>query len=265
MKGTGHERMTDTDGIRMVVSDLDGTLLDEKGALPEGMFDEIGRLKEKGIAFCAASGRQYANMRRMFSGVWRDISFICENGCLVKRGDEILSASRIGKQMAEELIRDIRDAGMQVLMSLPECTVMFADADRSFTDDIIYRLRNTAAIAEDPFMYAGEYIKISGFYDGDILPLSKPLQEKWQGRIHADVAGRSWLDFTPVNKGDALKLLCRETGIDPASVMAFGDQFNDLAMLNLCGHPCLSPRAPEEVRACGIPVTDSVFDKIRQL
>lgn len=251
--------------IRLVVSDLDGTLLNEKGELPEGIFDEIGRLKAKGIAFCAASGRQYDNMLRLFYDVKQDISFICENGCLVKKNGETLFASRIEKAEAEELIRDIREAGMQVLMSLPECTVMFADADRAFTDDIYYRLRNTAAIAEDPFLFAGDYIKISGFYDGDIRPLALPLQRKWQGRIHADVAGRSWLDFTPVNKGDALEILCRETGIDPASVMAFGDQFNDLAMLRFSGHPFLSPRAPEDVRRCGIPVAEDVFDKIRRL
>ena len=54
--------------IKLVASDLDGTLL-FKGAqsLPEEIFPLIRQLKELGILFVAASGRQYANMKKMFA------------------------------------------------------------------------------------------------------------------------------------------------------------------------------------------------------
>ena len=59
--------------IKLIASDLDGTLL-LNGAqdLPEEMFDLIPRLKKAGILFAAASGRQYANMRRLFAPVVSD-------------------------------------------------------------------------------------------------------------------------------------------------------------------------------------------------
>ena len=67
--------------IKLVASDLDGTLL-LKGAqsLPEEIFPLIRQLKELGILFVAASGRQYANMKKMFVPVEKDVAFICENG-----------------------------------------------------------------------------------------------------------------------------------------------------------------------------------------
>lgn len=53
--------------IKMIASDLDGTLLLNKAqALPEEIFSLIRELKELGILFVAASGRQYPNMKKLF-------------------------------------------------------------------------------------------------------------------------------------------------------------------------------------------------------
>ena len=77
--------------IKLIASDLDGTLL-LNGAqkLPEDIFPLIRRLKEMGILFAAASGRQYNNMKRLFAPVVSDMAFICENGAVAFWKDELL-------------------------------------------------------------------------------------------------------------------------------------------------------------------------------
>ena len=50
--------------IRLIATDLDGTLLEKGGALPEGFYDVAEGLKKLGILLVAASGRQYDNLRR---------------------------------------------------------------------------------------------------------------------------------------------------------------------------------------------------------
>ena len=62
--------------IKLVASDLDGTLL-LNGAqkLPEELFPLIRGLKKEGILFVAASGRQYANMKRLFEPVLEAVSY----------------------------------------------------------------------------------------------------------------------------------------------------------------------------------------------
>ena len=77
--------------IKLVASDLDGTLL-MKGAqgLPEDIFPLIRQLKELGILFVAASGRQYANMKKMFAPVADDMAFICENGGLAVYHEKVM-------------------------------------------------------------------------------------------------------------------------------------------------------------------------------
>ena len=76
--------------IKLVASDLDGTLL-FKGAqsLPEEIFPLIRQLKKMGILFVAASGRQYANMKKMFRPVVDDMAFISENGGLAVYNEKV--------------------------------------------------------------------------------------------------------------------------------------------------------------------------------
>lgn len=250
--------------LRLIASDLDGTLLQKDGTLPSDTFSVIHALREKGILFCAASGRQYANLRRLFAPVADDICYISENGSYVTAQGQC-AAQTIGAEHALPLIQDILDAGMEVLLSIPESSVMLTGASRTFTDDIFYRLRNTCTVVQDPAIYAEQYIKISGFHPDGVTHLAKPLQEKWGQIMHADIAGQKWLDFTMTNKSDGIHILSRLLGIDTADMAAFGDQFNDLAMLQAVGHPFLMENAPDEMKILRFSLCHHVLDTIRNI
>ena len=70
--------------VQLVASDIDGTLL-QGGAqeISPEVFAQIRRLRRHGVRFCAASGRQYASLRRLFAPVADDISYVGENGAIV--------------------------------------------------------------------------------------------------------------------------------------------------------------------------------------
>ena len=76
--------------IRLIATDLDGTLLDAEGKMPAGIFETIEKLHARGILFCAASGRQLAGLRELFRPVADKIVYIAENGAIIARGGEIL-------------------------------------------------------------------------------------------------------------------------------------------------------------------------------
>lgn len=78
--------------IKLVASDLDGTLLHNyQQTVPKEIYDTIKALHEKGIIFTAASGRQYANIRRLFAPLGFDIPYIAENGSMCVYKEEILA------------------------------------------------------------------------------------------------------------------------------------------------------------------------------
>ena len=63
--------------IRLIASDIDGTLLQNGAAeIPPEIFDHIRRLEKKGVLFCPASGRQYTSLRRLFAPVADRVPFL---------------------------------------------------------------------------------------------------------------------------------------------------------------------------------------------
>ena len=98
--------------IKLIASDLDGTIL-KNGAqeLPEGFCELVRRLKEKGIQFAAASGRQYYNLRLLFAPVKDDIHYIAENGSLCVCRDQVISKGLIERELGLRIFKAIRERG----------------------------------------------------------------------------------------------------------------------------------------------------------
>ena len=103
--------------IRLIFSDMDGTLLDENGRLPEEFGDLYARLKERGIRFAPASGRQYASLRRTFAP-WKDeLIFVAENGTMVMEGGREIFSSGIERTLVLDALRTGMELpGVQMVM-----------------------------------------------------------------------------------------------------------------------------------------------------
>ena len=80
--------------IKLIATDMDGTLLDENGHLPEGFTDILDRLRAKNIKLVVASGRPYYTLQTNFGPIGRYLSYICENGALVVDNNKIIYESR---------------------------------------------------------------------------------------------------------------------------------------------------------------------------
>lgn len=96
--------------IKLIASDLDGTLLlNGAQSLSEELFPLIKKLKEMGILFVAASGRQYANMKRMFAPVADEIAYISENGGLALQNDKVLYQDSFDPALVKEIVTAIQE------------------------------------------------------------------------------------------------------------------------------------------------------------
>ena len=77
---------------RLVVTDMDGTLLDADSNIPERLWPLLRQMKERGIVFAPASGRQYFTLASLFEREIEGMPIIAENGGFVVRdGKEISS------------------------------------------------------------------------------------------------------------------------------------------------------------------------------
>ncbi len=226
--------------IRLIASDIDGTLLPYgETAIPSEIFEEIHRLERRGILFCPASGRQYTSMRKLFAPVADKVPFLCENGAVVLgpgHPGPVLGKSVMDRAQAEQLCRDI--------IALPGVEVLISGEDTSYLcpkeEEIISVMEgkgNNVALIPRPEDVPEDIVKIAAYCPGRLEETQLTLSRRWGDQFHAAVAGAEWVDFTLADKGTGLAQLCAALDIGLDEVMAFGDNFNDTAMLSIVGRP----------------------------
>ena len=239
--------------IQLVVSDIDGTLLqDGANAIPPAIFEQIARLKERGIRFCPASGRQYTSLRKLFAPVADQLYYLCENGAVVYgpgAPGPILSRTEMDRDLSLELCREI--------LAHPRCEVLISGANTSYLcpkeGDMVTLVRdfvgNNVALLPRPEDMPEPFVKVSAYCREGAAGMEPVLAPRWRDRFRAAVAGERWLDFTLADKGTGLEQLCAALGVSPAEVTAFGDNYNDLPMLERAGTAYLMETAAPELRA----------------
>lgn len=260
--------------IKLIASDIDGTLLIEgTDKINPEIFEVIKKLKEKGIIFAAASGRQYGSIRKLFAPVKDDIIFITDNGSSVFcRGHEMY-ASIMDRVLLEEVVKKIR--------TLPECYIVISDRkgecyleqENEGLDDFLingyhYDVHHVEDVLKEPI----EINKCSIYKKNGITELAQEFIEKYKGRLNVTLAGDIWLDFMnpEADKGTALKTIQKTMRILPEETMAFGDNMNDLGMLRTAGESYAVENAVEAVKAeakhiAGKNTEDGVLKVLKKL
>ena len=95
--------------IRLIATDMDGTLLDSRKKLPEGFFRVLRDLRMKRIRFAIASGRQYYNLLNYFPpSEAEDLFFLADNGADVFENGTCIFLSEMKQEVLPEIITAIR-------------------------------------------------------------------------------------------------------------------------------------------------------------
>ena len=90
--------------IKLIASDLDGTLIPEgTQTIAPDFWGALEQLLEQGYLFYAASGRQYANMRRLFDNYAERMGFISENGAIVTEQEQVVFVDELPRKLAMEV------------------------------------------------------------------------------------------------------------------------------------------------------------------
>lgn len=239
--------------IKLIASDVDGTLVKDSSPFiyPE-LPQAIKKLKEKGIIFCVASGRQYYSIRNMFRDVSDEIVYIAENGAhIVYQGKnlQIIPMNREYVKGIVELYRSHSDI-CECIVSTPKATLMETD-NHEFIELIRNSYRNRYEIVEDVLATDEPIMKVSIYSKQGIRELGeKEFIPAWQDKVKATMAGEEWVDFMDlqVDKGHGLQFLLDYFNLKREETMAFGDNDNDIGMLQTAGVSYAVETARERVK-----------------
>lgn len=256
--------------IKYIASDLDGTLLQNGAQKPDNeTLELIRRLTEAGIHFIAASGRQYINMYRMFGPVQDMISYVSENGALVMDQHKAVTKGSLDRDLVLRIT--------EYAKGYPACNCQLSCESYCYTDskDPFYIKHMTDVVQYDmavvdnladikePFLKLA-MCDFSGKGTSAIEPF---FRKEFGDAIKIVTSGNEWIDFVApdINKGTALEKLVHYLGFDMSEGIAFGDQFNDIEMLQMAGDSyALSGCAPG-VEAYANHMTDSVQEVLKKV
>lgn len=217
--------------VRLVVCDMDGTLLTDAGEFPDGFWELEDELRARDILFVPASGRQYQTLQHMFPG--QGFGFIAENGSLVARGTEILDLTPVDQRTVADVVDVVRGAGEGV-------EVILSGAHAAYTESSVATFRAEASKyyaelleVEDLLAVEDEIIKIASFDLANSDALAANHLNRFRDGNQVVIASPNWVDVmaSGVDKGTAVRALQERTGITPAQTVIFGDYLNDLGMM----------------------------------
>jgi Cof subfamily protein (haloacid dehalogenase superfamily) len=258
--------------IKLLALDLDGTLLNSSGKIPAENKLAITRAEEKGVLVTICTGRRFRDALPVALELNLNAPVICHNGALLKYAEslETVAASLLAQKTVHEIIRVGKNFGGDALVSCnphTKGTLLYdtiSDENKPLKKYVEWARRLHGDEAEKAIVHVEmleevvdkeEVIHIS--FSGTCAPmfeLQQTLQAELADSVNILATIYPHLDFTlldilppDASKGHGLANLASINGFSSENVMAMGDNFNDLEMLEYAGTSVVMGNAAPEL------------------
>lgn len=227
--------------MRLLVIDLDGTLLDDNKQVYHGIFPYLDKLKSLGILYTIATGRGFQSATKYANLLRTDLPVVALDGTLVRSHDKILYKVPLLPEDVFKIKQSMKFASKPVFVvfyNQRDALVPFAtrhDVDLSRWDAEPLYLSWNELISNEP-------LRCFIVADHDLLLTIKEYLATNTKSLHLDifpseVYGYFYLDIKPknANKGIGLRVLREHLKLHPSQTIAIGDNYNDLEMFMEAG------------------------------
>lgn len=242
-----------------VAFDLDGTLLSPNATILESSKLAIQKVREKGVKVYFVTGRHHTAVRPYYAELDLDTPVVCCNGTYLYdfKNEKVLTGNPLAADIATKIINDAQAEGIHTavyfqdamtyeelnphftkfqkwVQSCPESVRPNVHQVETFQQEIEKGTTVWKVLISDP-----DLVKLQNFVEK--LPLEQVSPEwSWVDRVDITSVGNS--------KGARLTELLKMEGIELQNVIAFGDNFNDISMLEVVGLGIAMGGSEEEVQ-----------------
>jgi Cof subfamily protein (haloacid dehalogenase superfamily) len=258
--------------IRLLAIDIDGTLLDSRGRVPDAHRAALADAVAAGVEVALVTGRSFHFTRPIVEILALPLTLIVNNGAVVKTAAGATTMRHLlGRDIARRLLTDTRayEDSVAIVFDRPdERQVIFERMDWSHPNRRGYYEKNKAFIAEAPAPLADALTEdpIQVMFNGGVAPMralagalrSAPLAAQYSVAIteyeHRDF---SLVDVNGAgcSKGTTLARWAARNDLAREEVMAVGDNLNDLEMLEFAGTAVVMGNATDAIKRRGYRVT----------
>jgi Cof subfamily protein (haloacid dehalogenase superfamily) len=260
--------------IRLLAIDIDGTLLDSRGRLPDAHRDALVRAAARGIEVALVTGRSFHFTRPIVDLLPLPLTLVCNNGAIVKdNAGTTMMRHLLAREAARQVLAETRrfEDCVAIVFDRPdERQIVFERMDWSHPNRRGYYEKNKAYIAEAPSPLADALVEdpIQVMFNGSLAPMRALAAElramPIAGQLAVALTEYERRDFSLLDvngagcsKGTALARWTAARGLSAAEVMAVGDNLNDVEMLDFAGTAVVMGNATDALKARGYRLTDS--------
>ena len=261
--------------IRLIAIDIDGTLLDSRGRLPDAHRDAIVDAQARGLEIALVTGRSFHFTRPIANLLPVPLTLVCNNGALVK---DKSGATAMRRLLARATARHVLDAtaGYEDSVAIifdrahddNERQIVFDRMDWSHPHRSGYFEKNKAFIARAPGPLADVLTEdpVQVMFNGSVGPMralfsalrSMPAADRFSVAItEYEPRDFSLVDVNAAgcSKGTTLARWVEHRGLTRDQVLAVGDNLNDVEMLDFAGTAVVMGNATDALKARGYRVT----------
>lgn len=228
---------------------MDGTLLNSNHEVSSRFFELFKKMKQRGIHFVAASGRQYSSMISKLDSIKDDMIFISENGAYIKRQEEVLLTTPIKTENIHDILKLIKgvENAHPVLCSKNNA---YVSGSSSKFINLLKEYYSEFEIVENQLNVTDEVLKVAIYHFDSSEQFIYPAVKHLEDVLKVKVSGANWVDVSHQNahKGFALEKVMKEYDIASNEILVFGDYNNDLEMLLLSDYSFAMANAHPNVK-----------------
>lgn len=243
--------------IKLVVSDIDGTLINEQHVVTPKTKAIVNEMRDQGVEFMIATGRNYesaAAIAEQFGRPKEDIAIISLNGMFVDY--PAIAYHQAEKCMSFGECCVMEELGNKYHMGVLYCfdDVIYFHMDDLAYEDFQYGMSdermhyfnatinlqriNSLEDIKHRFENGSEILKMVYIQNGDYVELVKErVSRDFPNDYNLLIVGDGWAEIMPrsVNKGDAMLRYAAYRGYKPEEIVSFGDSDNDLTLIDKAG------------------------------
>ena len=246
--------------IRVIATDMDGTLLDPKGQLDLPRLEKIlDKLDQCDIRFVIATGNEVHRMRQLLGHLAERVVLVVANGARIFENNELIQAQTWDDAIVDKALghfkgRECQDQFVVTAMNggFVKKGTVFTELDKFMTPEMIEKLYQRMNFVDefDSSLFGG-VLKMSMVVGEERLDsVLQEINDLFDGHVRAVSSGYGCIDILQdgIHKAWGLVELLKRWNLKPEQIMAFGDSENDIEMLELAGISYAMENAEEAVK-----------------
>ena len=222
--------------IKLVVTDIDGTLMEMNGSLAQETIDVVKKMSEKGVKVVIATGRMYNAAKPVVQKLALDTPIICYQGAMIRDDSEIYFERNVDKKTALNIINDLRNYGAHINLYLRDRLIVEQDdkyikeyaGDRFLKYEVVPDL---TTVVQD----ATKLLAINE--DATLVTQIRDEMRVKYPYLNIVKSTDYYCEFVnkEADKGYAIDFLAQKWNLKKQEILAIGDQDNDVEMIKAAG------------------------------